>query len=155
MTKGAATIRLLTIVLAAMSFSGAPEADLDLKSVDLTVRVHLARLEIHITISPAGAVRCIRTENKSWGAGDIDPGKEHHEIRAGQLTKAQKAELSKRFAGWEVLSNKPYGGVADGPEIRIQYGEQVVSGGSALPKQVLELNQTIAALAAKMDVVKN
>ena len=106
-----------------------------LKEVDLRHGVYLARIEIHTTITPGGQLRSVRTEGKSYGPRDIDPKLERRDVRQGQLTPEQMAELAALFTGWESLSSLPYGGVPDGGHTELRYGDKIVSGGSDVPKQ--------------------
>lgn len=131
-----------------------PAGQAVLKAVDLQSGVYLARHEVHTTITPEGVLRSVRTENKSYGPRDIDPKQERIQIRAGRLTPAQMSELAGLFAGWESLSREPYGGVPDGAEIRIQYGDKTVAGGSAAPKQIWMINARVSELAGTMPVVE-
>lgn len=121
-----------------------------LKAVDLRYGVYLARIEIQTTITPDGLLHSVRTDNKSYGPNDIGAQHERHEIREGRLTPAQCAELANMFTGWETLSDQPYGGVADGPDVHLRYGDKTVSGGSALPPQVQAIQRRITDLATQM-----
>jgi predicted small secreted protein len=125
-----------------------------LRTVDVRYGIYLARLEVHTTITSDGLLRSARTQNKSYGPRDIDPKPERTEIREGRLTPEQMKELAALFAGWDSLSNAPYGGVPDGGDIRILYGEKAVSGGSAAPRQVWDVKARISELAARMPVVE-
>jgi hypothetical protein len=125
-----------------------------LQEMDLRYGIYLARLEIHTTIAPDGSLRSARTVNKSYGVNDIDPKHARTEIRAGILTAAQVDKLTALFAGWESLSDKPYGGAPDGGNVRIRYGEKTVSGGSAVPDQVEQVRRYVTDLAATMPIVE-
>jgi len=124
-----------------------------LKHLDFRTGIYLARFEHRITITSDGKLKSVRRENISYGPKDIDPKLERREIRQGQLSPKQIAEIAAISAGWDSLSDKPYTGPADGRELWIKYGEKVVSGGDA-PKQVLDLKRFITDAAAKMEVVK-
>jgi hypothetical protein len=123
------------------------------KAVDLRSGVYLARLETRTTITPDGLMRSVLTTGKSYGPNDLDPKHERREIREGRLTPGQMAELAALFAGWESLSDQEYGGVPDGGHVQIRYGDKSVSGGSAVPKQVRDVQIRISELAATMPVV--
>jgi hypothetical protein len=125
-----------------------------LRSVDLHYSVYLARSDIHITASPDGLLRSVRTESKSWGGNDANPKHERVEIREGRLTPAQVAELSRLFTGWDTLSSTPYGGVPDGGALSIRYGDKTVSGGSGVSQQVEDARTRISDLAASIPIVK-
>jgi hypothetical protein len=125
-----------------------------LKSVEMHYGIYLARLDLHITVSPDGLLRSVRTDNKSYGGNDVDPKHERVEIREGKLTAEQMADLAHLFADWDSLSSHPYGGVPDGGEIKIRYGDKTVSGGSAVPKQVTDVRVRLSELAQSMPVVK-
>jgi len=121
-----------------------------LKPIELHYGIYLARLDLRVTVSAEGMLRSVRTDNKSYGTGDIDPKNERVEVREGKLTAEQIAELSKLFTGWDSLSTTPYGGVADGGDISIRYGDKTVSGGSAVPKQVEDARIHLMELARSM-----
>lgn len=123
-----------------------------LQAVDLREGVYLARLVIHTTITPEGRLRSVRTENKSYGPTDIDPKLARIEIREGQLSPQQMAELAAMFAGWDSLA-AGYPGVPDGPELQFRYGEKTVAGGGA-PQQVWNVRRRIDEIAAGMPVVE-
>jgi hypothetical protein len=126
----------------------------NLRAVDLRHGVYLARIEIHTTITPDGLMRSVRIDGKSYGPSDIDAKQERTEIRQGHLTPAQISELAALFAGWEALSDERYGGVTDGGDIQVRYGDKTVAGGSATPKQVWDVYDRISELTAMMPVVK-
>jgi hypothetical protein len=107
-----------------------------LKPIELHYGIYLARVDLRVTVSAEGVLRSVRTDNKIYGTGDIDPKNERVEVPEGKLTAEQIAELSKLFTGWDSLSTTPYGGVPDGGDVSIRYGDKTVSGGSAVPKQV-------------------
>lgn len=125
-----------------------------LKPIDLHYGIYLARLDLHVAISTEGVLRSVRTDNKSYGTGDIDPKNERVEVREGKLTAEQIAKLANLFTGWDSLSTTPYGGVPDGGNISIRYGDNAVSGGSAVPKQVEDVRIQLMELARSMPVVK-
>ena len=133
--------------------TAAPQPTPALKAVDLRYGVYLARIEIHTTITPDGSLRSVRTDNKSYGPDDIDPKNEHRVTRQGRLTPEQIADLASMFVGWESLSEDRYGGVADGGDIQLRYGDRTVSGGSETPKQVWDILGRISELVSKMPVV--
>jgi hypothetical protein len=97
-------------------------------------------------------LRSEEIRNKSYGGNDIGAKREVIEIRQGRLSPVQIAELAALFVGWESLSSERYGGVADGPDIDIRYGDKTVSGGSTIPQRVQQLSTQIRALAATMQV---
>lgn len=123
-----------------------------LKPIDLHYGIYLARVDDHITVSPDGLMRSVRTENKSYGLHDIDPKLQHIEIRQGKLTPQQMADLARLFADWDSMPSN-YGNVADGPDISIHYGDKTVSGGSGLPRQVIEIQAKLTELARSMPLV--
>jgi hypothetical protein len=125
-----------------------------LEPIELRYGIYLARLDLRVTISAEGALRSVRTDNKSYGTGDIDPKNERVEVREGKLTAEQIADLSNLFAGWDSLSTTSYGGVPDGGDVSIRYGDKTVSGGSAVPKQVEDARIHLMELARSMPVVK-
>jgi hypothetical protein len=125
-----------------------------LRAIELHYGIYLARHELHITVSPDGLLRSVRTENKSYGGNDIDPKNERVEIREGRLTPGQMAELARLFANWDALSSKPYTGVADGGEGSIRYGDKTVSGGTAAPKQFVDARVWLRDVGEAMPVVK-
>ena len=125
-----------------------------LKPIELHYGIYLARLDIRVTVSAEGVLRSVRTDNKSYGGNDIDPKNERVEVREGKLTAEQIAELANLFTGWDSLSTTPYGGVPDGGDISIRYGEKTVSGGSAVPKQVEDARIQLMEFARSMPAVK-
>lgn len=126
----------------------APAVQPAIKPIDVQYDIYLARLSAHVTITPDGLLRSVRTENKRHGANDKSV--ERTEIRQGKLTPEQIVELTQFFAGWRTLSDKPYGGVPDGGHIAIRYGDKTVSGGSDTPKQVWDVYRRIKELARSM-----
>lgn len=124
-----------------------------LKPIELHYGIYLARLDLRITLSAEGMLRSVRTDNKSYGTGDIDPRNERVEVREGKLTAEQTAKLAGLFTDWDALSTTPYGGVPDGGNISIRYGDRTVSGGSAVPKQVEDARIHLMELARSMPVV--
>ena len=125
-----------------------------LKTIELHYGIYLARLDLRIAVSPEGVLRSVRTDNKSYGTGDIDPKNERVEVREGKLTAEQIAELANLFTVWDSLSTRPYGGVPDGGNISIRYGDKTVSGGSAVPKQVEDARIHLMELARSMPLAK-
>jgi hypothetical protein len=125
-----------------------------LKPIELRYGIYLARLDLRVSVSAEGVLRSVRTDNKSYGTGDIDPKNERVEVREGKLTDEQISELSKLFTGWDSLSTTPYGGVPDGGDISIRYGGKTVSGGSEVPKQVEEARIHLMELARSMPLAK-
>jgi hypothetical protein len=124
-----------------------------LRAVDLHYGIYLARLDVHTTITPDGLLRSITIQNKSYGPKDIDPKSERKEIRRGQLTPEQIAELVQLFAGWDALPDK-FTGVPDGPAIELRYGEKTVTSGGELPDQVARVYVRIQELTRAMPVAK-
>ena len=127
------------------------------RAVDLHYSIYLARIDVHTTITSGGFLRCVRTDCKSWGPGDIDPRNERVEVREGQLTREQISELAGPFRDWDLLSSDMYPSVPDGGETAIRYGDKLVSGGDGhgAPKQMWEAHRLICDLAAAMPVVKH
>jgi hypothetical protein len=124
-----------------------------LKAVDLRHGVYPARIEIHITTIADGQLRSVRTDGKSYGARDTDPKIERREVRQGQLTLEQIADLAALFIGCESLYSLPYGGVPDAGHTELRYGDKVVSGGSEVPKQVRASSRASARWLRRMPVV--
>jgi hypothetical protein len=124
-----------------------------LKEVELRHAVYLARIEVHTTITPDGRLRQVRIDNKSWGPNDLDPKYERRVIREGRLTPQQMRDMAASFVGWESLAGR-YSGVPDGGEISLRYGDKTVSGGSATPKQVWDIQKRIDDVAMKMPVLE-
>jgi hypothetical protein len=125
-----------------------------LKPIEMRDGVHLARIEHRITVSSDGNLRSVRTDNKSYSGNDIDPRHERVEIREGQLTPEQVADLAALFANWDSLSPERYNGVPDGRDVSIRYGDKTVSGGSAVPKQVTDARVRLMQVARSMPFVK-
>ena len=125
-----------------------------IKPIELRYGIYLARLDVRATITSDGLLRCVQTLNKSYGGNDIHPKHERIEICQGRLTAAQMAELARLFAGWDSLSSEPFGGVPDGGEVSIRYGDKTVSGGSGVPKQVSDVRVRISEFAAAMPFVE-
>ena len=125
-----------------------------LKPVEMRDGVYLARIEHRITVSPDGTLRSVRTDNKSYGGNDIDPRHERVEIREGQLTQEQVADLAALFADWDSLSPERYSGLVDGGDVSIRYGNKTVSGGTDVPKQVKDARVRLREFARAMPVVK-
>lgn len=129
----------------------APATRPALKAVDFDLDLYLARLEIHTTITPAGKVRSVRTENKSYGPND-NPGPPRTEVREGNLSPMEIAELSRLFQDWEKLKDS-YRGPADGPVIKISYGDkQIISGSADAPKNVLLVQERILEISRAFPV---
>jgi hypothetical protein len=124
-----------------------------LRAVELRYGIYLARFDVHVTVSPDGLLRSVRTDGKSYGSGDIDPKLQRVEIREGRLTEAQMADLAHHFAGWHELSSQPYPELVDGGELSIRYGEKTVSG-NEVPRLVTDVRTRLMELAASMPVVK-
>jgi hypothetical protein len=124
------------------------------KPIELHYGIYLARLDLRITVSRDGVLRSVRTDNKSYGTGDIDPKNERVEVREGKLSTEQIAELASLFTDWDSLSTTPYGGEPDGGDISIRYGDKTVSGGSAVPKQLEDARIQLMELARSMPVAK-
>jgi hypothetical protein len=125
-----------------------------LEPIELHYRVYTARLGTRITVSPDGLLRSIHTANKSYGGNDIDPKLEGVEIREGRLTLKQMADLARLPEGWSLLSSKPYGGVPDGGDVTVRYGDKTVSGGSHVPQQVTDVRARLSELARSMPLAK-
>ena len=125
-----------------------------LKAIELHEGVYLARIDVRITVSADGLLRSVRTENKSCGGNDINPTLERIELREGRLTAQQMEDLARSFAGWDSMSSKPYGGVSDGPDLTLRYGDKTISGGSEVPSQVMDIRIRLSELATSMPVVK-
>jgi hypothetical protein len=125
-----------------------------LKPIELHYGIYLARLDLRVTVSAEGVLRSVRTDNKSYGTGDIDPKNERVGVREGKLTTEQIAKLASLFTGWDSLSTTPYSGVADGGDISIRYGDKTVSAGSAVPKQVEDARIHLMELARSMPVAE-
>lgn len=136
---------VIAFALAAGCAGGSPPR---LKPVDLRSSLYLARHESHTTISPSGRLHNVTTWNKTYGPDDR-AGPSKTEVRDGQLTSAQMVELVRMFRGWDSLSGA-YGGVPDGGDVEIKYGDKRVTGGSGLPKQILTIEQRIRQLAESM-----
>jgi hypothetical protein len=117
-------------------------------------RVYLFRHDVHTTITPDGLLRSVQIHNKTYGPGDADPKSERVEVREGHLTPQQMGELAAMFEGWESYATTRYGGVPDGGEIELRYGDKTVAGGSATPERVWEIDRHINELTRKMPVVK-
>jgi hypothetical protein len=115
----------------------------------MTSSVYLARLDVRTTVSPDGQLRWVCTTNKSWGPNDVPGGREVREVREGRLTPAQANELARLFDGWGPLSEQ-YGGVPDGPEISVRYGDKKVAGGSMLPQRIRDIEVRLTELAMTM-----
>ncbi|MFI5379616.1 MAG: hypothetical protein ACHRHE_09990 [Tepidisphaerales bacterium] len=118
-----------------------------LRAIDVHNGIYLARLDVHTTVTPEGRVRRVFTQGVSYGPNDR-PGSPQVEIREGQLSAAQMAELAQLFAGWESLSDQ-YDGVPDGPEVVFRYGDKQIRGGM-LPRQVWTAYKRIEQLAELM-----
>jgi hypothetical protein len=110
-----------------------------LREIEMRSGVYLARVELHVKVQSDGSVRSERTMNKGL------PG-EQTEVREGTLSSRQIEDLTASFAGWESFDAQ-YSGVVDGPEISIRYGDKTVEGGSALPRQVLDIHGTLMGIA--------
>ncbi|GEM_PF-6514024 len=124
-----------------------------LKPIDLHYSIYLARFDQRITVSPDGLLRSVQTENKSYGGNDIDPKLQRIEIREGKLTLQQMTDLSRLFANWGSLSSTASGNLADGPDISIRYGDKTISGGTELPRQVMNIQVKLTELARSMPLV--
>ena len=116
-----------------------------LKAIDVRFGNYLLRLEIHTTISPAGWLRSVRTDGKTYGPNDKG-GPTRLVIREGQLAPAQIAELAGLFNRWDSLHDY-YGTVPDGGEIEIRYGNKRVIG---FTQKVTEVERRIRELADSM-----
>ena len=125
-----------------------------LRAIELHYGIYLARHDLRITVSPDGLLRSVRTDGKSYGPNDTDPKHERVEIREGQLTAEQIADVARLFADWDSLSSDSYGGVADGGNVSIRYGDKRVSGGSAVPPQVTDVQARLIELAGSTPFVK-
>ena len=125
-----------------------------LKPIEMHYGIYLARLDHRITVAPDATLRSVRTENESFGGNDIDPKHERVEVRQGTLTGEQVADLARLFVDWDSLSSQPYGGVADGGDLLVRYGDKTVSGGSGVPEQVTDIRVRLSELARSMPVVK-
>ncbi len=125
-----------------------------LHSIDLHFGLYLQRFDDRTTITADGLLRSLRTQNKSYGPKDLDPKYERIEIREGRLTPQQMSELAALFANWDSLSSERYGGVPDGGDIEIRYGDKIVRGGSAVPAAVRAVQTRISDLGRAMPVVK-
>jgi hypothetical protein len=125
-----------------------------LKPIDLWTGVYLARIDISTTITADGVLRRVQIMGKSYGPKDLDPKHEQREIREGRLTTEQRAELAQMFSAWDSFSTERHGGVADGGEIRLRYGDKTVSGGSATPEAIWKIRARIDELARSMPIVE-
>ncbi len=125
-----------------------------LKSIDLHCGIYLARLDVHITVTPDGLLTSHEINNKSYGGNDVSPKYEQHEIRRGRLTPEQMRQLADLFSGWDALSDKPYPGVPDDAEIVIRYGEKTVTGCSNDPQQFPAIYAQLKKWSAQMPVVE-
>ena len=125
-----------------------------LQPIELHYGIYLARLDLRVTVSAEGVLRSVRTDNKSYGTGDIDPKNERVEVREGKLTPEQIAKLASLFTEWDSLSSKPYPGVTDGGDVSIRYGDKTISGGSEVPKQVTDARIFLMELARSMPEAK-
>lgn len=133
----------------------APATQLTLKPIELHYEIRLARLEHHITISPDGSLRSVRTTNKSYGPNDLDPKHERIEIREGKLTPDQISDLARKFTDWIPLTLERNGNVPDGPAISIRYGDRTISSGGEQPAPVTEIQTQLIELARAMPVVSS
>jgi hypothetical protein len=124
-----------------------------LQPIDLHYTIYLARLDVHTTITPDGLLRSVQIQNKSFGPNDIDPKNQRVEVRQGRLNQDQILELARLFATWDSLSQTPYGGVADGGQVSIRYGDKTVSGQSHVPAQVSDVHTRIVELTRSMPIV--
>jgi hypothetical protein len=122
-----------------------------MSEVDLHYTIYLLRLDIHTTISPHGKLHSAIVEGKSQGPKD-NVGPSLVTVHEGQLSQKQISELVRLSVGWEKL-NDSYGGVADGPEINLRYGDKLVGGGSELPAQVSEAQERINEIAREMPTI--
>jgi len=125
-----------------------------LQAIELHYRIYLVRLDIRTTVTSEGMLRSVRTENKSYGGNDKGAKSERIEVREGRLTPEQTEDLVHLFAGWDSLSSKPYGGVPDGGDISVRYGNKIVSGGSGVPKRVTDIRARLDELARSLSVMK-
>jgi hypothetical protein len=121
-----------------------PATPAPLREIEMRSGVYLARVESHIVVRPDGSVRSERTMNKGL------PG-EQVEVRDGTLTSQQMEDLAASFVSWEDFESH-YSGVPDGPEISIRYGVKTVEGGSALPREVLDIHRTLMEIASGLPV---
>jgi hypothetical protein len=91
---------------------------------------------------------------KRYGPNDGAAKEETVEIREGQLTAEQRAELAGLFTGWDALSSEPYSGVPDGGDYTVRCGDKTVSGGNGVPRQLTDVWGRLQELAKGMPVVK-
>ena len=122
-----------------------------MEAVELRYAIYLAGIETHTTVTPDGLLRSVRTRNKSYGRNDRTI--ERTEVRAGRLTAEQRAELLRLVAGWQSLSNQPYGSAPDDAEVTLRYGNKVVTGGSGLPKQVWDVYRSLEKISMGMPII--
>ena len=132
----------------------AEDGALLLKPIDAVSSVYLARRGDHISVTSGGILKYVLTTGKSYGPNDVPSGSERHEVRQGQLTREQMEEHAGEFDSWDDLSQAGYGGVADGPEIAIQYGDHKVFGGSLTPREVWEIFARLRELGSAMPVTR-
>jgi len=137
----AALVCVSCFLSACVRSSADSQAQPTLQHIDAFYGIHMLSLEHHITISPTGLLRSVQTQFSN------------REIRQGQLTSEQIADLAADFAVWPTLETK-YDNVVDAAEIRIQYGSKTIVGGTGLPESVTNLNQKIHRLANAMPVVE-
>ena len=142
----------ISIMRATAADQPAPATQPALQPIDIHYSIYLMRLDVHITVSPAGLLRSVTTRNKSYGPNDIPKTEELIETREGQLTADQIDKLIPLFAGWEKLADK-YGSVPDGPELDFRYGEKRIVGGSEAPRQVRDAWAAIKTLAESMPLL--
>lgn len=138
-------------MLVVVAFSGCDQRPALLKPVDLRSSIYLARYETHIVISPSGYLRSVTTSNKTYGPND-KAGPARTEVREGQLSAQQMAELSRLFAGWDSIAGA-YASVADGGEVEIRYGNKSVTG-NQLPKRAEAVQRQIQKFAESMPRVE-
>lgn len=103
-----------------------------LKAIEYESDVYLMRRSVRISVSAKGVIR--------WELGDTAlyrgrPDEGPKEVREGQLSPEQMADLAARFAAFDRLADG-YGAVADGPSISLTYGAKKVSGGGGKEPQL-------------------
>ena len=100
----------------------------ELKEVKYKKSVYLARIEHKISVSENGLLFSSLTHNKTHGDSGLDPKAEKYEIRTGQLSQQEVAELALLFS--RPLPAEDAGQVADGPTIELLYDGQPVGNSS-------------------------
>lgn len=122
-----------------------------LKLIDLRYEIYLARLDIHTTITADGVLRSAHTVGKNYGPNDQIAART--EIREGRLTPRQMMDLAQLFTGWASLHDH-YGGVTDGPEIRISYHGKTIAAGSDGPKKVRDIYDRVNEFTLSLPLVE-